>query len=96
MPKARRGHPELEPFKLNNDEPYDTLRAQILRTIDKLVSPPKINWEDYDITYTVPRQQTTPMKLNNEDKYAHLVECALKIKANPCVKILVEGKRVCD
>lgn len=93
-PKARRGRPETDIFELNDDEPYDRLRAQILVHIDQLISPPSINWEEYDITYTIPRQQTTALKIDTPEKYEYLLKCAHNIKSNPGAKILVEAKTV--
>ncbi|KAJ7911768.1 hypothetical protein B0H13DRAFT_2328038 [Mycena leptocephala] len=48
----------------------------------------------YNIMFTVPRQVTAPVRLNDRKQYKHLVANALKIKASPSTKVLVEPKMV--
>ncbi|KAJ7690877.1 hypothetical protein B0H17DRAFT_1201448 [Mycena rosella] len=82
-----------EPVILNSDEPWDTIKAQILVKIDAVLNPATLCLDDYNITFTVPQQVSEPMQLNDETKYSYLVKKALEIKKNPVAKILVEPKK---
>ncbi|KAJ7745547.1 hypothetical protein DFH07DRAFT_776658 [Mycena maculata] len=68
-------------FTLHNSEPFNTLKAQILE-----------DYNDYSITFTVPRQVKDPVTLDSDETYTHLVGHALKINSTPCAKIVVEVK----
>ncbi|KAJ7780217.1 hypothetical protein DFH07DRAFT_730079 [Mycena maculata] len=97
MKKARssRGAPAgTEIRKLDHIVPWDTLKAQVLAAISSALNPTTLVFEDYSITFTVPRQVTTPIQLNDDTKYDHLVEDALKIKKDANAKIVVEPKLV--
>lgn len=88
-PKSKRNE-ESAILKLGSDEPFDTFKGQLLATINETLKPKWIRFEDYKITFTVPRHQTSPLSLKKDSEYAHLVECACKTKS-PVVKIFIEG-----
>jgi hypothetical protein len=78
--------------KLSNDKPFNTLKAQVLKCISEALKPKKLGYNDYRITFTVARHQTSSLSLKKESEYEHLLECVLKMKA-PAVKILIEASR---
>ena len=41
-------------LELTSTEPWDTVKAQILHTLESALSPPTINMHDYEISYTIP------------------------------------------
>jgi hypothetical protein len=93
-PKARRsGEPAI--IKLSNDEPFNTLKAQILKCISEALKPKKLAYDDYKVTFTVARHQTSPLSLKKQSEFDHLLECVLKMKA-PAAKILVEASKKPD
>ncbi|KAG1725773.1 hypothetical protein EDD22DRAFT_853643 [Suillus occidentalis] len=93
-PKARRsGEPAI--IKLSNDKPFDTLKAQILKCISEALKPKKLAYDDYKVTFTVARHQTSPLSLKKQSEFDHLLECVLKMKA-PAAKILVEASKKPD
>ncbi|KAJ7038484.1 hypothetical protein C8F04DRAFT_911554, partial [Mycena alexandri] len=62
--------------------------------ITAALKPAQLNFDDYIISFTVPRQLSDPIQLTNDSKYKYLVDHALKIKANPNAKIVIEVKAV--
>ncbi|KAJ7699499.1 hypothetical protein B0H16DRAFT_1484141 [Mycena metata] len=79
---------------LNSDEPFDTLKAQLGVKIVTALKPAKLDFDDYIISFTVPRQVSEPIGLTDDKKYKHLVDNALKVKVNPNGKIVIEVKAV--
>lgn len=92
--KSARGAPITDLVILDEDEPWETLQAQILVKISDALNPTRIDYSDYLVNFTVPRHVTTPMPLNSSTKHKYLVENALKIKTAPGCKIVVEPKDV--
>ncbi|KAJ7488742.1 hypothetical protein B0H11DRAFT_2405808 [Mycena galericulata] len=90
--KSSRGPPATDIVKLYSDAPWDTLRARIINNIMTSLDPPTLDFAHYNVIFTVPRQVSDPIPLNNTEKYEHLVTNALNIKKNPCAKIVVEPK----
>lgn len=81
---------------LRSDKPFDTLKAQVLVKIADILNPNQLKYDDYNITFTVPRKITNPLPLDSAAKYQHLVTHALQIKTMPSAKIAVEPKLVSD
>ncbi|KAJ7112258.1 hypothetical protein C8R44DRAFT_741948 [Mycena epipterygia] len=79
-------------LSLKSDQAFDTLKAQILARIAESLKPGQLHYEDYDISFTVPRQVTDSLSLDSPEKYQHLVLNALKIKADPSARISVVPK----
>lgn len=93
-PKAKRsGEPAI--IKLSNNEPFDTLRAQVLKCISEALKPKKLAYDDYKVTFTVARHQTSSLSLKKQSEYDHMLECVLKMKA-PAAKIVVEALKKPD
>ncbi|KAG1884553.1 hypothetical protein F4604DRAFT_1918984 [Suillus subluteus] len=88
-PKTKRSE-ETAIIKLYQDEPFDTLKAQILKCISESLKPKKLDYDDYKIMFTVLRHQTAPLSLKKTAEYEHLVECAVRMKT-PAVKLLIEA-----
>ncbi|KAG0695530.1 hypothetical protein DFH29DRAFT_1030155 [Suillus ampliporus] len=88
-PKARRsGEPVI--IKLSNDKPFDTLKAQVLKSISEALKPKKLAYDDYKVTFTVAWHQTSSLSLKKQSEYDHMLKCVLKMKA-PAAKILVKA-----
>jgi hypothetical protein len=89
--KSARGHPVTEIVTLLSNRPWAVLNTQILTSIDAALTPRLLNFSDYSITFTVPRQVSEPIHLD-ATKYTYLVKKALLIKTNSSAKIIVEPK----
>ncbi|KAJ7265185.1 hypothetical protein C8J57DRAFT_1069506 [Mycena rebaudengoi] len=89
MKRLSRSPPANDIIILDDNEPWDTLQAQILEKISVAINPSTLNFADYRITFTVPRQVMTPLPLNSL-KYPYLVENALISKMKASAKVLVE------
>ena len=44
----------LRRVELSAREPWDTVKAQFLKEIDDTLSPPKIDFNNYDISFKIP------------------------------------------
>ncbi|KAJ8589759.1 hypothetical protein M405DRAFT_861920 [Rhizopogon salebrosus TDB-379] len=88
-PKTKRSE-ETAIIKLSQVEPFDTLKAQVLKCISEALKPKKLDYDDYKIVFTINRHQTAPLSLKKPAEYEHLVECAIKMKT-PAVKLLIEA-----
>lgn len=91
-PKAKRGDPVSDFIQLCEDQAWDTVKAQLMAKIESILKPATIRYEDYNGTFAIPRHSPQPMPLNDAEKYAFLVERALKTKNDPAVKIVVEAR----
>ncbi|KAF8229951.1 hypothetical protein L208DRAFT_1284141 [Tricholoma matsutake] len=90
-PKKKCGDPKRNFFRLDEDKEWDTMKAQVMAKIDSLLKPATISYDDYDITFAIPCYSPQPMVLGTKEKYAYLVEHALKART-PSVKIVIEAK----
>jgi hypothetical protein len=73
--------PKNMSLRLSTEEPWDTVKAQILIKIDTALNPWSINFENYSIAYTIPHILSKPSyPLSSTDDYALLVDRALKPK----------------
>ncbi|KAJ7807324.1 hypothetical protein B0H13DRAFT_2483972 [Mycena leptocephala] len=87
---ARR--PVTEAVILRSDVPWATLKTKILTQINNALDPPSLNFHEYNITFTVPRQVSDPMQLTDHHKYEYLVKKALRIQKDPSAKVHIEQK----
>ncbi|KAJ7300523.1 hypothetical protein DFH08DRAFT_979577 [Mycena albidolilacea] len=90
--KSSRGPPTSNFFKFYSNEPWSALKSRLRTNIRAALELTSIQLDDYFITFTVPRQVTFPITLDDADKYEHLISNALKIKISPSAKILIEPK----
>ncbi|KAJ7866881.1 hypothetical protein B0H13DRAFT_2352242 [Mycena leptocephala] len=77
---------------LKSDDSWPALRTHILTKINVTLTPPRLLFSDYSVTFTVPRQVSEPMHLNEESDYDYLVKKAVLIVKSPTAKIIVEPK----
>jgi hypothetical protein len=91
-PKTKRGDPKSDFFRLDEDEDWDTMKVQVMAKIDSLLKPATISYDDYEISFAIPRYSPQPMALDGNNKYLYMVEHALKAKSGPSAKILIEAK----
>jgi hypothetical protein len=69
---------------LNNNEPFDTWNAQLLVKIDKTLNPSKLNIDDYEIHFTIPRISPSPLVVSSNEEYANMLERVSKSKNLTC------------
>ncbi|KIM88453.1 hypothetical protein PILCRDRAFT_3440 [Piloderma croceum F 1598] len=63
---------------LSSSEPWDTVKAQILSTLNKMLSPVNINIDNYEISYVIPHIVTQALPLKSETDYGHMISKATK------------------
>lgn len=56
-------------LKLDSDEPFDTWKAQLLVKIEKTFNPPRLDFDAYTITFSVPRIQPSAIALTSTEDY---------------------------
>jgi len=62
-------------LKLDSDEPWDTVQAQLLVKIDQVLHPSLIKYEHYDVTFSIPRVYPKPgLSLNSAVDYDLIVK----------------------
>ncbi|KAJ7737863.1 hypothetical protein DFH07DRAFT_984944, partial [Mycena maculata] len=89
--KASRGRPQNRIIDLDSDEPWDRIKTQTLAKISDVLNPTQLQFDDYNVLFTVPRHLPDPLTLN-KDNYPRLVTNALEIQKTPVAKIIVEPK----
>ena len=57
---ASRREPKKSSLQLAADEPWDTVKAQLLVKIDDLLKPSTLSIDDYEILFTIPRVVAKP------------------------------------
>ncbi len=77
-------------LELQSDKPWDTLQAQILIQIDSALHPSKIQFSDYNISFTIAHTVSQPLPMNSVANYSFLVLQATKGKSVVTVKITCE------
>jgi hypothetical protein len=89
--EAKKNASKRVPFgrilELGASEPWDTFQAQILVMIDKSLAPKTIQFQDYDVSFTIARGVTQPLPLISESDYLFLVKQSTKGKTIADVKI---------
>ncbi|KAG1898661.1 uncharacterized protein F5891DRAFT_981803 [Suillus fuscotomentosus] len=79
--QSRKQRKSLNSFlQLTAELPFDTLKAQLLAQILAKLNPSKISYDDYDIVWTVPRIQPSPLALALDSDYKFLLQHAIKHK----------------
>ncbi|KAJ7046022.1 hypothetical protein C8F04DRAFT_1172992 [Mycena alexandri] len=92
LKRSSRGPPVTEIVTLKSNESWPALRTYILANLNSTLHPTQLLFSNYIVTFTVPRQVSDPIHLNDKDKYEYLVKKALLIVKNPSAKIMVEPK----
>lgn len=75
-------------IQLKADLAWDTIQAQLLVQIEKVLQPRNIRFEDYEILFTIPRHSTAPLPLAEEDHLKFLLDRALKSQ-DPVVNLMI-------
>jgi hypothetical protein len=83
-------------MQLSTDEPWDTMKAQILAKISMALNPPLINFDNYDITFFIPRVLPKPgLALTTESDFTIMNGRARNIRAqHPTINLLVVEKKL--
>ena len=76
-------------MKLDDEKPFDTWKVQLLVHIDKILLPKKLDFNHYEVNFTIPRISTAPMAISCEEEYKDMLECLGKSK-NPVCNIFVQ------
>lgn len=90
-PHAHR-QPKARFVILASDLEWLDVRAQLkIKAVDVLFpNQAAVDDEAFEIEFSIARQVPTPLPLLSENDYKHLVQNALKVKANPAVKITIK------
>jgi hypothetical protein len=79
-PAAKR-EPKKSSVQLSADEPWDTVKAQILVKIDDLLKPSTLSIDNYEILFTIPRVVSKPgYPLASATDYSILLDRSAKSK----------------
>ncbi|KIK77414.1 hypothetical protein PAXRUDRAFT_96415, partial [Paxillus rubicundulus Ve08.2h10] len=80
----------------HGDEPWDTLKAQILAKISYLLSPDKVDFKDYDVSFYIPRiLPKLGLPLSCEDNFKTLSSQVEKMSSHaPTINIVVQQNPV--
>ena len=90
-PQARR-QPKARFVVLASNLDWPDVQAHLkIKAID-ILFPQQAAVDDaaFEIEFLIARQVPTPLPLLSENDYKHLVSNALKLKANPAVKIMIK------
>jgi hypothetical protein len=81
-------------LELWSDEPWDTVKAQFLVKINDVLSPPKLDFADYDTQFYIPRSLPKPgIELTTLENYESLVTRAHNLlSGTPTVNITIRKK----
>ncbi|KAG0691673.1 hypothetical protein DFH29DRAFT_1010492 [Suillus ampliporus] len=90
-PKMKRSK-ETAIIKLNQDQPFDIIKAQVLKCISESLKLKKLDYDDYKIMFTILCHQTAPLLLKKTTEYEHLVKCAIRMKT-PTMKLLIKAMK---
>lgn len=78
-PKSRRA--KGASFRLTEEEPFVTFKAQLLSCIDAQLKPNVIDFDLYDISKTTKQYGSTVTSLCNENNYSYLLDYVRNVKA---------------
>ncbi|KAI6096154.1 hypothetical protein F5141DRAFT_1067872 [Pisolithus sp. B1] len=81
----------LSYFKLDSNKLYDTWKAQLLVRISQKLNLSWITYEDYDVSFTVPRIYPSPLLIMTDDDYNFLLKHVRKAK-EPTANVYVQEK----
>ncbi|KIJ07500.1 hypothetical protein PAXINDRAFT_90301, partial [Paxillus involutus ATCC 200175] len=91
MQKAEKQRKSVNTFLvLASDYEFDTIKAQILMKIAESLNPKMIAFEDYSISWTIPRTQVSSMPLRTPADYLFCLDLVVKQKT-PSVNLIIEA-----
>ena len=79
--------------ELSAREPWDTVKAQFLKEIDDALSPPQIDFNNYDISFKIPRVVSEPTRLFSDGDYDFMVRESTKGKTVSNVRVKIVQKK---
>lgn len=85
----KRGDAKSISLELSSSLEWDTFKAKILSKVDSILKPPSISFDDYIVTFAIPRIHPKVTSLDDEDAYKFMVGRASKSK-DPNAAINVE------
>jgi hypothetical protein len=85
----KRGDAKSISLKLSSNLEWDTFKAKILSKVDAILKPASISFNNYIVTFTIPRIHPKVTSLDDEDAYKFMVGRASKSK-DPNAVINVE------
>ena len=75
--------PKGASFTVATNEPWDTLKAQLLAKIDNTLKPNKISFADYHLKYFMPHMLSkSSLDLESKEDYEGFVDHSRNIKSN--------------
>jgi len=69
---------------LNNNEPFDTWRAQLLVRIEKTLMPSKLDIKNYEIHFTIARISPSSLMVVSDEEYVNMLEQVGRSKDFAC------------
>ncbi|KAG1724747.1 uncharacterized protein EDB91DRAFT_1001496, partial [Suillus paluster] len=69
---------------------WDEVKVKITEKLAEHLKLKKPDLSDYELTFSVPRHQTSPIPLANEDDFNNLHEAAIKCK-DPQAKVIIKA-----
>ena len=88
-PAKQRGDSTSTYLVFRSTEPWDTLKAQLLAKISSTLKPQKLAFDDYTLSFTVPRHSKNPLPLSLTQDFQQLLQRTLKTKKDPTAIILL-------
>jgi hypothetical protein len=80
-------------IELSSIEPWDTVKAQFLKEIDDALSPSQIRFNDYDVSFKIPRIVSEPTRLVSDGDYDFLIRESTKGRTVANVKVQITQKK---
>jgi hypothetical protein len=90
--------PKITSLTLSTDEPWDTMKAQILVKISDSLNPSLLDFNNYNTSFYINRTLPKPgLPLLAESDYLTMTKKAFNMKGNdPTVHVVVVGKTGTD
>jgi hypothetical protein len=83
----------MKSLQLNSDEPYNTLKAQVLAKISTSLNPKTLDFQHYTVLYNIPHVVSKPgIPIPDESAYNFMIKRILKIKNLNTVSLHIESK----
>lgn len=81
-------------LELPSDEPWDTVKAQLLQKISVVLSPTELDFDNYKISFKIPHLLPLPTSLASDDDYKFMLKQATKGTSDSNAHIEIEEKKV--
>jgi len=77
-------------LKVAQNLDWPNMKAKITEKLSERLKVKKLDMSHFELTFSVPRHQTSPIPLLNEDDFDNLREAAVKCK-DPQARIIIEA-----